>query len=282
MVPCGTGVSLKSEASNGKLAVTVSKYDVDGRKTLFIDVMCVERALDTVFAELADEIVHRVSTGQGPVAAVEGTIADFRDLLRDAQTQTVKDPQIVGLLGELLVLRWLVESSPHAIEAWTGPYDQRHDFRRREHAIEVKTSTRADTTSVTISSCEQLSEPAGGTLSLVHLNVERADGGELSVSSLSNEIIAAGVAQHALGRALAEMGCLDPNAAEWNRVSYALEKASGYRVGPGFPRITSTQFPGGVMPEGIESIVYVVDLKVARQFQLSELELKAAFSRMAS
>lgn len=282
MVPCGSGASLKKEASNGKLSVSMSRYDVAGRKTLFLDVMCIDRALDAVFAELAEEIVHRIGTGQAPVGAVEGTISDFRDLLRDAEQPVVQDEKILGLVGELVVLHRLACISPQALDAWTGPYEQRHDFRRREHAIEVKTSSRADATSVSISSCEQLAEPAGGSLMLVHLHVERAEGGQLSVSWLSSEIVACGVQRKSLGKALAAMGCLDPDSPEWNRIRYELEKISGYRVAHGFPRITSGQFPGGMLPEGIGSIVYSIDLQAARHFLLSDGEVNAGFARIAS
>lgn len=282
MVPCGPGALLKGDASSSKLAATMSRYDVDGRKVLFIDVMCIDRSLDAVFAELADEIVHRIAGGSGSVAAVEGTIADFRDLLRDTGRQEIPDQQIVGLIGELVVLRSLVGMSPEAIGAWTGPYEQRHDFRRREHAIEVKTSSRSGATAVSISSCEQLSEPAGGTLVLVHVNVERADHGELSVSALSSDIVKRGVSGLALGKALAAMGCRDPDAPEWNRVSYALERITGYRVESGFPRIVPMLFPDGGLPDGIESIVYSIDLQAAKSFLLSDADLRTVLARVVS
>lgn len=282
MVPCGPGAAVKGDASNGRLSVTMSRYDVAGRKTLFLDVMCVERSLDAVFAELAGEIVHRIAGGQAPVGAVEGTISDFRDLLRDTERPEIPDERILGLVGELVVLRYLVDISPRALDAWTGPYEQRHDFRSREHAIEVKTSSRADATSVSISSCEQLSEPAGGTLLLVHVNAERSDNGRLSVSGLSSEIIESGVPAQALEKALAAMGCLDPDSPEWNRTRYESERIGGYRVEPGFPRITSDQFPGGILPDGVESIVYSIDLRAARQFLLSDDELRAGFARLVS
>jgi hypothetical protein len=282
MVPCGPDAAHRGDVSNGKLSVALSRYEVAGRKTLFLDVMCVERALDPVFAELADEIVHRVADGEAPSDAVESTISDFRDLLKDAERTEIPVEKILGLVGELVVLRSLVRTSPQAIEAWTGPFEQRHDFRRREHAIEVKTSARADETSVSISSCEQLSEPAGGSLMLVHLIVERAESGELSVSGLSSEIVANGVPRPSLKKALAAIGCSDPESPEWNCVRYELEKIIGYRVASGFPRITTGQFPGGVLPHGIESIAYSVDLSSARQFVLSDEELTAGFSRIAS
>lgn len=282
MVPCGSGTSLKADASNGKLAVTLSRYEVAGRKTLFLDVMCIDRSLDAVFAELADEMVHRVAGGQAPVDAVEGTISDFRDLLHDGERLEIPEHKVLGLIGELVILRALAKNSPQALDAWTGPYEQRHDFRRREHAIEVKTSSRADAVSVSISSCEQLAEPAGGSLVLVHVNVERADSGQLSISGLSADIIASGVPGLALEKALAAMGCLDRDSSAWNRTRYELEKISGYRVAPGFPRITSGQFPGSVLPEGIESISYSIDLRVARQFLLSNDELDIALAKVVS
>jgi hypothetical protein len=273
MVPCGSSVSLRERPSDGNLIVTLSRYDVAGRKTLFIDVMCTASGLDPVFAELADEIVHRIEEGKGPVEAVESTIDDFQDLLRGGNRQDVADEQILGLIGELLVLRRLAHMSPRAAEAWTGPYEQRHDFRRSERAIEVKTSSRSDSTLVRISSCEQLSEPAGGSLVLVHVKVERADHGDLSVSKLFSDVVAAGASRQATAEGLAAIGCVDPDAHEWNRLRYAFEGMTGYLVGPGFPRITAAQFPDSTLPRGIQSVVYSVDLRAAKEFLLTESAL---------
>lgn len=282
MVPCGAAASLKGEASSEKLSVAMSRYDVAGRKVLFVDVMCNERSLDAVFAELADEIVHRVASGEASVDAVEGTILDFRDLLRDAGREEIPDQKILGLIGELVVLRRMVRLSPGAIDAWTGPYEQRHDFRRRGHAIEVKTSSRADASSVSISSLEQLCEPVGGSLLLVHIKVERANYGQLSVSRLSSDIVCAGVSRATLEKALGAIGCVDPDLPEWNRIQYELESMEGYRVASGFPRITSMQFPDGIPPDGIESVVYSIDLSSARRFLLSGEDMGKELSKVAS
>lgn len=280
MVPCGAAASIRGDVSSGKLSVALSRYDVAGRSTRFIDVMCADRSLDAVFAELASEVVHRIAGGDGAVEAVEGTIADFRDLLQDIADRDVADHEIVGLVGELLVLRTLAGHSPAAIAAWTGAFDQRHDFRHGVHAIEVKTSSRVDATSIHVSSIEQLSEPTGGSLLLVHFCVERAGNGELSVSTLYAEIVGLGVARSKLAEALAAMGCPDPDSAAWNRIRFSLEKSSGYRVGSGFPRITAAQFPGGVLPEGVQCISYEVDLRTAERFRVSEAELAIEYSKV--
>lgn len=282
LVPCGPGALLKRTAAGRNLAVSLARFDVANGSTLFVDILCLEPALDAVFAELAGEVVHRVGAGCGPVDAVEGTITDFRDLLHSGDDREVPYSQILGLVGELLVLRSLVHMSPGAIEAWTGPDEQRHDFRQREHAIEVKTSSRADSTTVAISSCEQLAEPAGGTLILVHVCLERTDNGELSVSTLVTDIVAAGCPRPKLIRVLSGVGCTNPEADLWNRLRFSVERISGYRVVSGFPRITSRLFPRGLLPDGIETVSYTLDLDAARDFRLTEGELENAYARVAS
>ncbi|MGN6655080.1 MAG: PD-(D/E)XK motif protein [Rhodanobacter sp.] len=277
LVPCGPGTTLTANRLNGKLSVTLSRLTHAGRAAMFIDIMNTDRGLDPVFAEIADEIVHRVGSGAAPLGAVEGTIADFRELLREAKDQSVTDSNIYGLIGELVVLRNLAQITPTAVEAWTGPYDQRHDFRRRENALEVKTSSRTDATTVSISSCEQLSEPSGGSLVLVHVRVERADKGDLFVAGLVSDILAHGVERAPLEKGLAAVGCLDPGSPEWNRIHCSLEGLTAYRVGPGFPRITAAQFPKGQLPAGVDSIAYRIDLRAAQQFLMQDKALDAAF-----
>ena len=85
-----------------------------------------------------------------------------------------------------------------------------------------------------------------------------------------------------LAEALAAMGCPDPNAAAWNRIRFSLEKISGYRVCSGFPRVTGIQFPGHVLPEGIESVSYEVDLRAAVRFKLPDDEFPAELEKIVS
>jgi hypothetical protein len=278
LVPCGPSTHIPN--GSGKLLVKISRYDVAGRSTLFIDVMCLERSLDSVFAELAEEVIHRVAGGGGAANSVEETIADFRDLLGGSQ-KDISDHTILGLVGELFVLRLLSRIATSAVEAWTGPFEQRHDFRRRSLAFEIKTSGRRDATTVSISSCDQLAEPADGSLILVHVKLERSSEGAISVASLSEDILATGASRQSLESALSAIGCHDARAPAWNRLQYTFESMQGYRIGNGFPRIVSDQFPSGVLPQGIESLEYRVDLRAASAFLMSAAELDLEFSRVA-
>ena len=247
---------------------------------MYIDVMNLDRALDAVFAEVAVEILRRIREGSAPVTAVGGTLQEFKELLRDGVGADVSDSKVIGLIGELLVLQSLCARTPHAVEAWTGPLDQRHDFRRSEMALEVKTSSRADATTVGITSIEQLTAPAGGSLVLVHVRIERAQSGSLSVSNLARALKEAGVDTGEIARRLASLGCESSDAAAWNRVQYELEGIAGYRVLEGFPRINAALFAEGRLPDGIRSVSYIVDLQAAQNFKLDEAGLQNAFDEL--
>jgi hypothetical protein len=279
LVPFGAGSKLGEDVSNGRLVQTISRYQLGGRWTSFIDVMCVARPLDAVFAELASEIVHRIGEGTAPVAAVDGAVRDFRSLL-EVDAQQVPDQQILGLVGELSVLNMLTGFSASAVDSWTGPFGQRHDFRRTNHAIEVKSSFRADSTIIRVSSIGQLSEPLGGSLMLAHVRAERSDDGELSVGSLCEKIVSQGVAKDALGAGLLAMGCSDPNSAAWNRIRFSHEGVEFYAVTDGFPRITERDFAAGRLPAGTGGVSYALDLASAEGFRMDDRQLSAAVARM--
>jgi len=282
LVPCGADTKIRFAPSNGKLSVTISKLQVERRTVHFIDVTCVLSALDSVFAELANEIVYRVSFGESPLKAVEGTISDFRSLLENAGNTHVTEQEIIGLIGELTVLHILTELSPSAVETWTGPLGQRHDFRRSNSAFEVKTSTRADSSSVHISSIEQLSEPQEGNLTLLHLKMERSANGALSVPNLVSKIINLGCSGELINQRLLALGCSSPDAPEWARARYSLESIDAYSVKDGFPRISSTMFQEKQLPMGIQDVKYTVNLLVAKDFLLSKEEKDALFKEMIS
>jgi hypothetical protein len=237
--------------------------------------------LEHVFAELASDILRRISNGEAPGSSVETTIADFRSLLSNSNDDNVTDQALLGLIGELLVLRKLAGYSPSAVDGWTGPLDQRHDFRRGTFAIEVKTSSRSDARRVTISSIDQLEEPADGTLVLIHVLVEPAAGGSVSVASLFSSLVALGASTHELRERLAKMGCSDPNAATWNRTSFELQGLTGYSVIDGFPRITRSQFKAGQIPSGVSAITYTIELGSLGDFILDPHTFEVELQRVA-
>ncbi|MCR6634901.1 PD-(D/E)XK motif protein [Devosia sp.] len=267
---------------SNNLVVSRSSFRSGGKLEHFIDVMLGNPQLAKVFSELVREILARLTSGDGPETAVNGTIKDFRDLFARTPDAEVSLAKLGGLIGELVVLDMLTALRPEAISGWTGPLGQRHDFRRRDIAVEVKTSLRSDATRVTVHGPEQLMPQLSGRLFLAHVRVEPVDNGPLSLGALHRSIVARGADELMLDNCLAELGCRDANAGEWNTSHFALEGVDFYEVADGFPCVTPKSFAGGALPSGVHALTYEIDLSVARKCLLSHSQTADVLSEFAA
>jgi hypothetical protein len=277
LVPIAVGSPLPDIGRTGHLTVGVVRFVVQGKGVSFLDLKCTERSLDTVFSELVIAVMNRIAAGSAPGHSVQETVTEFRDLLGQSIRREVPDASIYGLVGELVVLNELTKIDPDAVLSWVGPFEERHDFRRGLHALEVKTSSRSDAGQVSISSVDQLAEPTGGSLNLIHVKLERSENGSLSVGVLYDELVARTTQRKRFEDAMSAVGCSAGGRDDWNRLSFNLEGFSGYQVVDGFPRVSTRNFIGNTIPNGILKVQYVINLNVADRFRLTPPQLKDAF-----
>ena len=263
------------------LRIGVSQFVMGGRYRRFLDLTCLESELEAVFADVADEIVRRIGSGQSSVTAAMSTIEDFRTLLLRASRDRVKSGVIAGLVGELVFLNRLLDRSPGAWTAWRGPLGDRHDFRAGSHALEVKTTTKVGNTEITVSSIEQMAEPAGGTLHLFHLTVEPTSGGLLTVSTLARNATAKASQADEIRARLTALGCWDADASEWNHTAFRYEDECLFEVCGSFPRLTPAIFPQGDLPNGVSGVTYRLDLRAAAQFRRDKEAMKTLEGELA-
>lgn len=282
LLPLAAGDDTQGTIEAPALRISVSQFVAAGRYTRFLDLTCLESDLEVVFCEVADEIVERIRSGSGCVAAATSTIEDFRALLLRASRARVEIGPIAGLVGELFVLNRLLDRSPSAWTAWCGPLGDRHDFRTGDHALEVKTTTKAGNTEITVSSIEQMAEPTGGALHLLHLTLEPASGGLLTVSALTRAATAKADEENGIHDRLAALGCSDKDAPEWNAHAFRYEDQSLFEVGRGFPRLTPAMFPHGSAPAGVFGVVYRIDLVAAASFRRDADALTSLEKELAS
>jgi hypothetical protein len=249
--------------SNPSLVVRLVRYHTDQSTALYVDLTLQERRLESVFNELVVEILARLVRGEAPQVAVNGVIRDFRELLSARSGGMAPYRTIVGLLGELLVLERLLSYSSDAVATWRGPHEQRHDFRHGSRAIEVKTSTRSDSSRIAVSGLDQLAAPAGGSLLLVHVRLEPAARGTVSVGGLVDRILAKGGNKDQLDAGLEKLGCSVPVPEEWQESSFELEGLDLYLVEASFPRLVASDLVSQKLSAGVEGIEYRVDLSHA-------------------
>ena len=122
---------------------------------------------------LIESIVDQLRSGASFRHAISESLEGLRDLLSNRKKLT--DEKIIGLLGELLVLKHVIEvqGEDAAVEAWLGPLAEEHDFGFEHFDAEVKT-TRSEARSHRIGSETQLEPVPGRPLYLVSVQVTRA------------------------------------------------------------------------------------------------------------
>jgi len=280
LLPVRQSERLDIDEGSQSILIGSRSYHLKGVSTRYLDITCTAGPLETVFTEVADEIMLRVEQGHSAQQACLTTIRDFRDLLATPPA-LVEERQIRGLVGELIMLNRLLAISPLAWRLWTGPLMERHDFRGGTDAIEVKTTSRVSSWSVEISSVDQLLEPDDGQLRLVLYQLEHAVAGRLSVSQLTAEARRQASHPRQIEALLASMGCGDPDSDIWNEASFELAGEHFFRVGAAFPRIIPATF-GGAVPPGIESIGYRLDLSGAREFQIDAMHVEEELRGMVT
>ncbi|MDO6461299.1 PD-(D/E)XK motif protein [Granulosicoccaceae sp. 1_MG-2023] len=280
LVPLGPGKRDFEIEPGLNLKVIPMVYHLNGRRTLFLDITATDTRLEKVFAELVGEILARLENGVAPETAVFSTIADFRDLLKEDLLSGVSKEKILGLLGELYVFTQTAGCTAGDIGAWSGPRGQRHDFRRGNLALEVKTSGRSDATQVGIHGIDQLTAPEGGELYLAHIKFEESAGGAISLAGLYHAVLANGVQKAEIDTTLELCGCRDVHAQEWNESQWALEGVDFYRVEGSFPRLSADAFADPDSLSGVRDITYKIDLSMAGDWRLSLTEADSVLARL--
>jgi hypothetical protein len=152
--------------------------DFEGGNEVCLDVICEDDSLNPTFFSLIGEMLERVeATGRACMDELMRVLASWREALARERGLLSKQG-VIGLFGELIVLRTLARRDPNlALAAWRGQEGYRHDFFL-SNALEVKSYTSFSSPSVTIHGAFQLDPPVGGALHLVAMRLEESPIGE--------------------------------------------------------------------------------------------------------
>lgn len=209
-------------------------------------VMCYDLAMRSQGAVSAD----------AALATVIKALGNWSKLLRQRKTVGMTSSEALGLFGELLVLKSLLEEcsldKSTVIQGWRGPHGDARDIGFNQGRIEVKARHSTRALALKISSLDQL-DNCGGLL-YVTLNLVSPSKNGLCLKSLSarlSELLVsipdAGTEFH---RKL-ELSGFDPNAAISNR-AFSLDERIVYEIRAGFPRLTRSSVPQGIVEANYE------------------------------
>lgn len=257
------------------LGVEVTELRVGERPARsYFDVACSDPSLTPNFTSVAAEIIDLIGASPGdPRLLLERTFNRWR-WFWGATGGELSDTEAVGLFAELWFLeRWTGPIGVAAVESWTGPFRDRHDFKSHTASVEVKaTRARSDGSAAhRITNLDQLDDPETGQLYLFSLKVtpDPIGGHSLtkSVDRLRAQLSTDPDALHLLDERLG-LARYTPAAGQLYDEPMRVTSEELFAVGEGFPRLTPSSFPQGP-PTGIDDITYTLDLATCGEWRIA-------------
>lgn len=216
---------------------------------------------EQVFTPFCRDIVDAVVVqGRDPWKAVAATIRAWQSAWKPVRQEMDKIVQ-VGLFGELLVLRSLLIPvlGPAAVDQWSGPNSERHDFVGEYLHIEVKT-TRKSRPEHEISRLDQLRVPAECQLLFVSIQLEQSVGGDETLATQVDSVVdllrGDAAALDEFMTKMVSMGWSEEMRNSGELLRFFVRGAEVYAVDEDFPRLPDDFHP----PSGVVSVKYTVDL----------------------
>lgn len=247
----------------------------------YIRIECLECGLETPFALLVSQVVSHLASGATPSKACMDAVLEFRRLLSKNGGLLPSEDEILGLVGELLLLKRLVSASPHLWQGWNGPLGSARDYSWGTVDIEAKASRMAGESRLTVNGLEQLEPEQGRDLLIHHSVLTNNPVGTVDVPGLVDEIKGQISDLEGFDTRLVSAGFLSEQRDLWLEHRFTLHGSHIYRVSENFPRIRKSDFPDGSLPAGVAKLRYDIMLSSCSDFRLSTSEEEALLTVVA-
>lgn len=240
-------------------------------------VLTLARHIDRdLFLGLCETLIVSLRDVADPATALAVALAHLRRwkaFLAGRNARLLSPEEIRGLFGELHVLRLLYQDTlPQvaAVDAWCGPDDSHQDFIFGNRAIEVKSLSGRERSTVRISSEDQLASLVDELFLLTQRLSSQPDAGQaLSLNGIVGLIdseLADADAIEQFADKLAGLGYVP--LAEYDAPRFIVGGLQGYRVTDEFPRLIRSE-----LPPGITKVSYDVMLEAIAPFSCDEADM---------
>ena len=226
---------VKEKSTNGRIfymleLVTDQSFDIDKFSNLCLD-----------FLEPGDQGEKRELIENNP----QDWVDEWKLLIGNKATES----NIYPYLGELIVLKMLLEDGEDAIQTTQGS----HDIETPTSNIEVKTTVMRYQSLIQIHSKYQLQKLNANPLYLYFVRLEESISG-ISINSILDDL---SKLNYNISGIKNKINTLNSNIRAKN---YKINEIRKYVIDDNFPKITDDTFVGGQIPNNISGIVYTIDL----------------------
>lgn len=247
----------------------------------YIRIECLDTGLRQPFAVLASQVVNHLISGATPSRACMDAVLEFRRLLSRHGGVMPSDDEILGLAGELLLIRALVMTAPHLWRGWNGPLGSSRDYSWGTTDIEAKASRLSGDSRLTVNGLDQLEPEEARNLFIHHSVLSDNPIGTIVIPQMADEIRSMISDPEAFDERLASAGYLSEQRDLWLEHRFTLHETTYYKVTEDFPRIRRSDFPEGTLPPGVSRLRYDILLANCSGFRLSAGETQELISSIA-
>lgn len=236
-------------------------------------VLTLEKHVDQdIFAALCETLIGAVASITDPATALAVALVHlkrWKAFLASKRTRLLSPEEIRGLFAELLFLRSLYQGchlpEENAVESWCGIEGVHQDFIFGNTAVEIKSLSGKERSTVRISSENQLEGLSGNLFLMIYRLSEMPGSDEAfslndAVRRIESELTEAGAIENFTGK-LAGYGYMP--LAEYDQPRLQLACTKAYRVTAGFPRLVR-----GQLPEGVTKVSYEIELEKISPFEV--------------
>jgi hypothetical protein len=274
--PLNTKLVHDKRSSGVQLLITTWGEGKDRRS--YVDLVCLKPHLNGLFDLIIYDVLSELlQSRERPDRVCLLVLNRWRELLARDSVPTLDKNTIVGLFGELIVLRELARINPLAWRTWTGPDKGRFDFFGSGNALEVKTSLQRQGLVLSIHGHDQLDPPSSGSLHLVVIRIEETPAGGESINDIVNSLVSLGVNQVDIYNKLARLGVFPEALMLIDDHRFDIIEQRIYLIDSEFPRITDASFLNGTLPRGVISVSYQIDLSVPPPYPIQKENIGAIF-----
>lgn len=283
LLPAPENVELEQDTGSSGIHILTNEWrDADEIK-MYVDVVCLKPHLNNLFDMVLLDILTIYPNHPDRPDKVCKTVLDrWRELLSKEKGKLPDKSILLGIWGELKLLLRLTAYNKKAINAWLGPFGGRYDFFIGVMAVEVKSSLQRKGQTVTIHGHDQLEQPENGELYLSLIKAEETPSQGENISDLIIQLLASGCSRLELMQALSNLGLSADLLPESDNLRFNLTAWHLYLVDNHFPKITSSSFENGRLPNGIIDIVYKIDLTTQPPYPLSEDKVEQVIKQFAA
>ena len=218
-------------------------------------VLTLQRQSDgDLFLALCNSLFAEIEGARGPDTVLEivlSLLRRWKAFLAGGNARLLTWEEIRGLFAELTFLRELYTGQldkDDAVVAWVGPEQTHQDFVYADRAVEVKSLSARDPSTIRISSEDQLETVQGELFLLAYRLAESSDAGTaLSLNDLVDKVSSDLRATESLTKFETKLALVGYTPVrEYSLPRFVVVGVQSYRVTDGFPRLIRSELPLGL------------------------------------